>query len=420
MPPLRVLYDISGIGLGQVSPEARAGSFRVDRHVVDALNASADCELMACANHSSLAWQGAAEYLRERPHLARVPLLRPDEGWLLGALRGVMVAAHRRLKISRGGRALPPLVRAGGSMVDARVHRPVVDATPPADIFHSTTTPLPALSPRQRSPRRFLTIFDLRASHGDATAAEIDYEQALLGSLREGDHVITSSEATKRALCDRGIASARVAVVPLAADRAVFRPDAGEDPAAVRDRLGLPAGPFVLMPNTLRPRKNVLRACEAFAALIQQEAMGELSLVLVGGPAASATAAAIVERLPALRGRATATGHVSDSDLAALYRAATVFVYPSLYEGFGLPPLEAMQCGCPIVTANTSSLPEVVGDAALTVDPLDRDALASAILTLCSDAALRDTFRRRGLARAQQFSWQRTTELLLAAYRPGP
>ena len=102
------------------------------------------------------------------------------------------------------------------------------------------------------------------------------------------------------------------------------------------------------------------------------------------------------------------TGYVTDLQLAALYRGASCFVYPSLYEGFGLPPLEAMQCGTPVITANTSSLPEVVGDAGLMVNPLDADAFAEAMLTLWRDAAARDSARARGLARAARFSWART------------
>jgi glycosyltransferase involved in cell wall biosynthesis len=112
-----------------------------------------------------------------------------------------------------------------------------------------------------------------------------------------------------------------------------------------------------------------------------------------------------------------ATGYVSDAGLAALYRGARCFVYPSRYEGFGVPPLEAMQCGTPVITANTSSLPEVVGDAGLMVDPLDRDGFAAAMLALCGDEAGRAAARARGLAQAARFSWSRTLAATLDAYR---
>ena len=108
---------------------------------------------------------------------------------------------------------------------------------------------------------------------------------------------------------------------------------------------------------------------------------------------------------------------MADDDLPPLYRAASAFVYPSLLEGFGLPPLEAMACGTPVVTSNTSSLPEVVGDAALTVDPYDEEALARALLTITSDEALRTQLRALGTAQAQRFTWRAAAEKTLAVYR---
>ena len=123
-----------------------------------------------------------------------------------------------------------------------------------------------------------------------------------------------------------------------------------------------------------------------------------------------------IERL-SLGGRVVVTGYVPESDLPALYNGARVFVYPSLYEGFGLPVLEAMACGTPVVTANASSTAEVVGDAALVVDPHDEAELAGALLAAANDSALRATLRSRGLARASEFSWARTARETLAVYR---
>jgi glycosyltransferase involved in cell wall biosynthesis len=420
MPALRVLYDISGLGVGHIAIHGRAGSHRVDRHLAELLAASPDCQLLFCANQSSLAWQGCADFLRGQPTLAHVPLLAPPASWLARRLRGAVVATHRRLKIRQGGRPLPGLVRGGGALLDARVHRPVVDATPPVDVLHSGTTPLPP-APRGRGPRRFLTIFDLRASRADASPHEIAHEQALVASVRDGDTIFTSSESTRRELCARGIAAAdRIVVVPLAADPRVFRPatadaaDAASD-AAIRRRLGVPDGPYVLILDSPQPRKNVARAVDAFAALVQQEGIRDLALVLAGGaPNGPDTIAA---RHPSLRARVVHPGLVSDPELSALYRGALCFVYPSLYEGFGLPPLEAMQCGTPVITANASSLPEVVGDAGLMVDPLDVDAFAAAMLSLWRDEAGCAAARARGLIQASRFSWARVLASTLDAYR---
>jgi glycosyltransferase involved in cell wall biosynthesis len=171
------------------------------------------------------------------------------------------------------------------------------------------------------------------------------------------------------------------------------------------------------MLNGRSPRKNLSRAIEAFARVAQQEDLRDLTLVLAGPRPPVDPAAAVAARWPAMRDRIVTTGYVSDDELGSLYAGATVFVYPSLYEGFGLPPLEAMQCGAPVITANTSSLPEVVGNAGVMIDPRDVDALASAMLALCADSAHRDAVRARSLARAAEFSWERTVAGTLDAYR---
>jgi len=416
---MRVLYDISGLGLGQISVHGRAGSHRVDRHLTELLSASPECELLFCANHSSLAYQGCVEYLQRHSCVGNVPLLRHQEPWIMRSLRRVMVSAHRRLKIRRGGRAFPQLVRASGALIDGRVHRPIVNATPPVDIHHSSATPLPIRPRRDRSPARFITIYDLRASRFQASHAEICYQKALVDSVHERDWVMTSSESTRRELCELGVAEPhRIFVAPLAADPRTFHPCVDGGAEAVRLRYGIPPGPYILMLNGLNPRKNVAHAVSAFAHLIQQERVADLTLVVAGGQATGSDhVAATIRRVPALRGRIISTGYVTDETLAALYGSAIAFVYPSLYEGFGLPPLEAMQCGTPVITSNTSSLPEVVGDAGIMVDPCDRDALSTALLALFNDAALRESMRQKCLARAAWFSWERTMACTIAAYR---
>ena len=200
MAAMRVLYDISGLGLGEISAHGRAGSYRVDRHLTGLLSVSQDCELVFCANYSSLAYQGCVEYLQQHASVRHVPLIRHEGAWLTRGFRKAMVPAQRWLKMWRGGRAFPDLVRATGARFDARVHRPIVDATPPADIHHSSTTPLPPRRPGRRSPVRFAAIYDLRANHEYASPAELAYQKAIVGSVRERDWVITSSESTRREL----------------------------------------------------------------------------------------------------------------------------------------------------------------------------------------------------------------------------
>ena len=243
------------------------------------------------------------------------------------------------------------------------------------------------------------------------------YTALVAASARRASLVITDSAASRDDVVRRlGVPEERVRVIYLAADER-FRPAA--DPAAVdaaRRRYGLP-DEYLLYLGGLDYRKNVPRLLQAYA-LAHREGLA-LPLVVAGSlPRPSALFPDLrgeVERL-GLSSSVVFCGPGADEDTPLLFQAATAFVYPSLYEGFGLPPLEAMACGTPVVCANSSSLPEVVGDAALTVDPTDVTGLAAALRTIARDAGLREDLRGRGLARAAQFSWRRTAEETLAAY----
>lgn len=214
-----------------------------------------------------------------------------------------------------------------------------------------------------------------------------------------------------------GIPAERVRVVPLAVD-ARFRPLPEVVVRAVARRYGLPDR-FLLNIGGFDARKNLPRLVEAFAELRRRGYPG--GLAIAGRPPSAPSAlfpdvAGLVRRL-GLEGAVHFPGLVPDADKIALYGACEVMVYPSRYEGFGLPPLEAMACGAPVVAANSSSLPEVVGDAGLTVDPLDVGALAGAIERVVNEPALRADLSRRGLAHAAAFTWEATARQTLAALR---
>lgn len=211
------------------------------------------------------------------------------------------------------------------------------------------------------------------------------------------------------------VPAARISVVHAAVE-AEYYPLPAREVEERRRRRQLPAR-FVLYLGTLEPRKNVVAAVEAFARWAARSRDRETWLVIAG--ARGWYYQQIFARVEALglADRVLFPGFVPASELPDWYRAATLFIYPSLYEGFGLPPLEAMACGTPVITSNTSSLPEVVGDAALLVDPYDVEAIAEAMARLLADAGLRQRLREAGLARARLFSWERTARETVAAYR---
>jgi glycosyltransferase involved in cell wall biosynthesis len=233
-------------------------------------------------------------------------------------------------------------------------------------------------------------------------------------SARRAARVIAVSAHTASDVVARlGVPPERVAVVPNAVGEE-FRPEPDARVLAeFRAAKGLPER-FVLFVGTLEPRKNVAGLLRAFARVAAAEP--EVPLVIAGGKGWLYDEIFALHKQLGLGDRVRFTGYAAAEELPRLYAAATVFVYPSFYEGFGLPPLEAMACGTPVVASNASSLPEVVGEAGLTVDPRDEGALAAALLLLLRDPDRRAALRAAGLARAAGFSWARTVRETRAVY----
>jgi glycosyltransferase involved in cell wall biosynthesis len=234
-------------------------------------------------------------------------------------------------------------------------------------------------------------------------------------AMRTASGIVTVSHSARRDLLRlHGIDADRVSVVHEAAAPR-FQPISDRarlDEA--RRRYGLPAR-FVLYVGTIEPRKNLPRLMQAFAAARAQGMPHEL---VCAGPYgwSSRDLTGVVQRL-GIRRVVHFTGYVAGEDLPALYNLGEMFAFPSVYEGFGLPVVEAMACGTPVITSNTSSLDEIAAGAAETVDPYDVDALTAALVRLARDAAWRQELSERGLARAQRFSWTRTACQMLAVYQ---
>lgn len=235
-------------------------------------------------------------------------------------------------------------------------------------------------------------------------------------SLRGAAQVLTLSEHTKREVMEHyQVPEDRIAVTYAAASD-IYRPIAKpEARATLGDRHQIPDR-FILVVGNIQPRKNLTRLIEAYARLRHLRYVPH-KLVIVGQSSWHASRVFETVQRHELTDDVIFTGFVPRADLCLLYNLAEVFVYPSLYEGFGLPPLEAMACGTPTVTSNTSSLPEVVGDAALLFDPYNVEEIVSALDMVTSDLTLQEELSLRGLERAQQFSWERTAERILASFQ---
>jgi glycosyltransferase involved in cell wall biosynthesis len=288
-----------------------------------------------------------------------------------------------------------------------------------SDLYHATDFVLPPLLPGTRT---VLTVHDLTFMR-DASSAQPQLLKFLTRVVRQSalraTHIVADSDATAHDLMDvYGLPAARITTIHSGVDeRFTPQPQQSDEAARVRSKYGLGDAPFVLTVGTLQRRKNHLTLVRAFAELLHGlYTLQDLQLVIAGGKGWLYNDVVSAVSALGLQERVRFMGFVDDADLPALYRAAAVFAFPSLYEGFGLPPLEALACGVPVVTSNASSLPEVVGDAGLMVDPLDVQGLAEALGRALTDPDWRSMAIARGTQRAAQFTWRRAAQQLLDVY----
>ncbi len=284
---------------------------------------------------------------------------------------------------------------------------------PEARLFHATEHLLLPL----RGIPTVLTVHDLFFRHYPAYHKRLNrwyLNLTLKLYCKRATALIAVSEYTRQdVIRTYGLPADKVHVIYEAA-APVFRPQPPEALQRVRQRYGLPQR-YILAVSTIEPRKNYLRLLQAFEAL-HAEGLSD-ALVIVGRKGwLYEDFFRALEGSPA-RSAVLFPGYVQDDDLPALYAGAQVLAFPSLAEGFGLPLLEALGCGTPVVCSNVTSLPEIAGDAAVLVDPLDVSAIRAGLRQVLTDAALREELRARGLQRAAQFSWERTAQETLALYR---
>ena len=286
----------------------------------------------------------------------------------------------------------------------------------PVDVLHVQFT-APPFSPCPV----VVSIHDLSFEHLPQTFKWRSRKQLRITvrrSARQAAQVIALSEfARQDIIASYHVSPENISVIPLAAP-AHFRPvQDDEELRRVRQTYGI-EGDYILSVGAIQPRKNLSRLVAAYSRLRRTRPEVKLpQLVLVGKCAwlYDETLRAIKEL--EVGNSVILTGYVPEADLPALYSGALCFVYPSYFEGFGLPPLEAMKCGAPVIVGDRTSLPEVVGDAGLLVDPFDVDSIASAIQKVVADSNLREQLRAKGLERAKLFDWRETARQTLSVYK---
>jgi glycosyltransferase involved in cell wall biosynthesis len=310
--------------------------------------------------------------------------------------------------------------------------RAVVDSSPPysvreqlsiplalrrerIDVFHAPHYVLPPLA----HCRSVVTIHDcihLMFPQYLPNRFALGYARASIWmAARTSDRVLTVSETSKRDILHFfDVPADKITVIYNGIDERFWLQPPDDQLSRMCERYQL-HGDFVLYVGNVKPHKNVERLIDAFH-LVRQNGLDHLKLVVIGDDVSKYAELRRAVHRYNLHKHVRFLGHMPDEALAVLYRLAAVFVFPSLYEGFGLPPLEAMASGVPVVASNVSSLPEVVGDAGLLVDPADPHEIAGGIYRVLTEPGLRDALRKKGLARAAEFSWERSVQQIRAIY----
>lgn len=296
----------------------------------------------------------------------------------------------------------------------AHIPLPVEHFTGGVDLFHATDFVLP---PTRRRTRTLLTVHDLsfvRVPEAASPPLKAYLDAVVPNSVERADHILADSLATKADLVELYRTSKDKITVLYSAVDARFKPIDAAGIVAARQKYGLGEKRYLLSVGTVQPRKNFSRVIRALAQLRARGA--DLHYAIAGGKGWLQDEMQRTIRETDMIEHTHLLGFVDDHDLPALYCGARALLMPSLYEGFGLPVLEAMACGTPVITSTLSSLPEVAGDAALLVDPYDIDAIAGAIAALESQAEMRAHMIESGFRQVRRFSWEGSARQLMDIY----
>ena len=419
---MKVIFDVTVIGEGR--RWSATGICRVVDNLARALNNSGKCSLNFSV--SRLEWlYYTLKHIEEASDLKAITF--PHSAWRYQAYSKYLIADQRADAASGFSKICWVLARKILHRSAVTFHPQIIPETSlnRADVFHSPFYAIPSQARGRKNLSIFITVHDIIAilypQYSDRIApGQPPYLKAIIDGIQNEDWVVCVSQKTKEDLCNyrKDIDPRRVFVTHLGASNWFYPCNDTVIIEKVRLKYKIPEGRYILSLCTFEPRKNLAHLIRCFTQLVQQEPLTDLRLVLAGslGWKYESIFAELTSADSAIRERIIVVGRVADEDMAALYSGATAFVYPSLYEGFGLPPLEAMQCGTPVITSNTSSLPEVIGNAGIMVDPQDTDGLCQAMLQLATKPDLRQAMSQKSLEQAGRFSWARCADQTLAAY----
>lgn len=405
MKPLNLIYDTTVISAAKISQRSRTGIYRYTKTLLTHLGAHnlsiitydrMNAQLTACDPQESCT----------ATHTQKTTLSWYDRipQWLRPATRilGNIYIAYKTYHLN---------------------HRLMKQKLTDDTVYHSPFHGIPRSLTNMTQVGKVITVHDvlpITHPHFFEQTQSTHVTQQLIDSLQPDWIIIAVSHYTKQQLMKLrpDLPPAHIVVTHLAYDPSLFYPSHDQARfSIIRHKYNLPTNqPFFLSVATLEPRKNLSALIRAFDAVADQPGLEHFNLVLAGTLGNQGNQVTQAWQAAKHRDRIITTGYVADDELATLYSNAYGFVYPSLHEGFGLPVIEAMACGTPVITGNHSSLPEVTGDAAILIDTSEPSALKDALLNLAHDRKQRDQLAEQALKQAKKFSWQHTANQTLQAY----
>jgi glycosyltransferase involved in cell wall biosynthesis len=410
---MKVIFDISSVG---DNPKTRTGIARTAWTLADLLHQNLGDNLSFSATGSIEASLQTERLLNAHPNLHSA--VHPVSSFARNINRLNKQTNNNSLIEKAKQLTLPNISRV------LNITRQPIDANilAQADIFHSSYPRIPKQVRKALPHRHLQTVYDLTPLLLDEKyfgPGQRGITQRLIDTIQPHDWVTTISDATRNDLLNRKkLDPERVATIYLAASPELFYPVLDKSVIqATKQKYKFPEGDYFLSLHSLALHKNMEHLISCFKQVVLQEKKQDLHLVICGGNRDALVSMIKDNQLTDADLKFIHfAGFIDDNDLAAIYSGALGFIFPSLYEGFGLPLLEAMQCGCPVISSNTSSMPEVVGDAGFLVSPTDCDTLCMTICQLCQDVALRTDRSRKSIERASLFSWKKTLSETIDIY----
>jgi len=409
---MTLLFDISVLGYGAIQPAFRTGVFRATEELALALSQEMSDELIFCAGDSAQAW--ALSYSFWKNHPLNVKPFSPagDKKLLYTEAVNHLTRLNQIEKPHFPQKILRRCLRELASLREPHTQ----DLFPCLNqgIYHSPFYPF---LPQTKPFKRVLSVYDLiNLTHPEVTSGSADFFKTLLSSITEDDNVICSSEWTRQELLGRcpALPPDQVSTIHLGLSQR-FRPASSEAIHSIKTLYQLER-PYFLALSTMEKRKNFPFLLDCFQDFLKSQPQAEVDLVLVG--ASSNTHEMIRNSIePKFSKRIQRLGFVPEEHLPALYTGALCFVFPSLFEGFGFPPLEAMGCGCPVLSSKGSSLDEVVGEGGKLLSPYSKQDWIEAFTLIYDSSKEREHLREKGLAWVKRFSWQETARKHVALYK---